>query len=74
LYTSGEEGAMTKRRDEFLERIEAFNRARCSGVVVRKAANGRSLVREDNGKPIARLRPTGKADHVEVLWWSHRDR
>ena len=22
----------------------------------------------------ARLRPTGKGDDVEVLWWSHRDK
>ena len=29
---------------------------------------------EDNGRPIARLRPTGKSDLVEVMWWSHRDK
>jgi hypothetical protein len=64
---------MTKTRDELLGRIEAFNRAE-GGVVVRKAANGYSLFRKDNGKPVARLRPTRKGDCVEVLWWSHRDR
>jgi len=29
---------------------------------------------EDSGKPIARLRPTGKGDQVEVMWWSHREK
>ncbi len=52
-----------------LQRIEAFNKARGGGVVIQKAAKGYSLFREDNGKPVARLRPTGKADHVEVMWW-----
>jgi len=55
--------------DTMLQRIEAFNRTRGGGVVVQKAAKGYSLFREDNGKPVARLRPTGKADRVEVLWW-----
>ena len=33
---------------------------------------GYSLFREDNGRPVARLRPTGDDDRVEVVWWSHR--
>ena len=65
---------MTRKNDDTLERIEAFNEARGGGVVIRKAARGYSLFREDNGKPIARLRTTGKNDLFEVMWWSYRDR
>jgi hypothetical protein len=65
---------MTKKRDDILARIEEFNEAKGGGVVIRKVANGYSMFREDNGKPIARLRPTGKSDQVEVMWWSHRDK
>jgi hypothetical protein len=65
---------MTKKGDDILERIIAFNEAKGGGVVVQKAAKGYSLFREASGKPIARLRPTEKGDQVEVLWWSHRDK
>ena len=27
---------------------------------------------DNNGRPIARLRPFGEGDWVEVLWWSYR--
>ena len=63
-----------KQADDFLARIEAFNTARGGGVRIQKAARGYSLLRQDTGRPIARLRPTGKGDQVEVMWWSHRDR
>ena len=62
------------KEDPVLKRILAFNDAKGGGVVVRKAARGYSLFREDNGRPVARLRPTGKGDMVEVMWWSHRDK
>jgi hypothetical protein len=65
---------MPKKTDETLDRIEAFNQAKGGGVLIQRAAKGFSLFREDNGKPIARLRPTGKGDQVEVMWWSHRDK
>jgi hypothetical protein len=65
---------MPKKTDEILDRIEAFNQAKGGGVIIQRAAKGFSLFREDNGKPIARLRPTGKGDQVEVMWWSHRDK
>lgn len=65
---------MTAKRDEMLARIEAYNEAKGGGVVIQKASKGYSLFREDNGRPIARLRPTGKGDQVEVMWWSHRDK
>jgi hypothetical protein len=54
--------------DALLERIEAFPFE--GGVVVRKMARGCSLFSARNGAPIARLRPTGEADMVQVLWWS----
>jgi hypothetical protein len=60
---------MTKKPDDFLARIEAFNQAQGGGVMIRRAAKGYSLFREDNENPVARLRPTGKDDQVEVKWW-----
>jgi hypothetical protein len=65
---------MAKKEDPILARIEAFNQEKGGGVIVQKAARGYSLFREDTGAPVARLRPTGKGDSVEVMWWSHRDR
>jgi hypothetical protein len=65
---------MPKKTDEILDRIEAFNQVKGGGVIIQRAAKGYSLFREDNGKPIARLRPTGNDDQVEVMWWSHRDK
>jgi len=60
--------------DSILERIAAFNEAAGGGVQIRRQSNGVSLYREDNDRPIARLRPSGEGDLVEVLWWSHRDK
>jgi len=51
------------------ERIEAFNQARGGGVLVHKAGRGYSLLSERTGAPIARLRPTGDVEKVQVLWW-----
>ena len=56
--------------DSMLDRIEAFNQANGGRVAVQKTGKGYSLFREDNGEPVARLRPTGQADKVEILWWS----
>jgi len=63
-----------KKTDEMLARIETFNAGSGGGVRIQKAARGYSLFRKDTGTPIARLRPTGKGDQVEVMWWSHRDK
>jgi len=52
------------------ERIEAFNQAHGGGVAVHKAVRGYSLTSERTGAPIARLKPTGDADKVQVLWWN----
>ncbi len=56
--------------DPVRERIEAFNQARGGGVLVHKVGRGYSLLSERTGAPIARLRPTGDADKVQVLWWN----
>ena len=60
--------------DKMLDRIMAFNEAKGGGVIIEKRAKGYSLFREDNGRPIARLRPFGEGDRVEILWWSYRDK
>ena len=65
---------MKKKTDDFLPRIETFNKVKGGGVAVQKAAKGYSLFRLDTGAPVARLRPTSQGDKVEVMWWSHRDR
>ena len=56
------------KHDAILTRIQAFNEAEGGGVLVQKASKGYSLFREDTGEPVARLRPRGTADHVEVMW------
>jgi hypothetical protein len=65
---------MTKKEDPILARMEAFNDANGGGVVIQTAVRGYSLFRADTGQPVARLRPTGTGDQVEVMWWGHRDR
>jgi hypothetical protein len=52
------------------ERIEVFNRARGGGVRVHVAGRGYTLVSERTGTPLARLRPTGDRDTMQVLWWN----
>lgn len=59
--------------DPMLDRIVAFTEAKGGEILIQKQSKGYSLFREDNGRPVARLRPTGKGDLVEVMWWSHRD-
>ena len=51
-------------------RIEAFNREQGGGVSVRKDRNGYTLVREETGMPVARLRPKDVKGQYEVLYWS----
>jgi hypothetical protein len=63
-----------KPADPLLARIEAFVAERGGGVVVRNSGGGYSLFRESPVRPVARFRPTGRGDAVEVKWWSHRDR
>ncbi len=56
--------------DPLRERIETFNRTHGGGVQVQKTARGYSLVSQSNGAPLARLKPTGEGDKVQVLWWN----
>ncbi len=63
-----------KKSDPVLERIKAFSEAMGGGVIIRRANKGYSLFIEEDGTPLARLRPTGNGDNVEVLWWSHREK
>jgi len=56
--------------DALLERIATFQHAGRGEVIVRKVARGCSLFSAGTGAPIARLRPTGEADMVQVLWWN----
>jgi hypothetical protein len=53
--------------DLMRERIAAFSWPRC-GVVVMKASRGYTLYSARTGEPIARFRPTGDGDRVQVLW------
>ena len=57
--------------DPMLARIRAFDRAKGGGVAVERASKGYSLFSVETGAPIARLRPTGSDDEVEILWWRH---
>jgi len=56
--------------DPMRARIEAFNQARGGGVAVHKAGRGYSLTSQRTGAPLARLKPTGDADKVQVFWWN----
>jgi len=52
--------------------IEAFNQARGQarggGGGVHRAGHGYTLTSQRTGAPLARLKPTGDADTVQVLW------
>ncbi len=56
--------------DPMRAHIEAFNQARGGGVAVHKAGHGYSLMSQRTSAPFARLKPTGEADKVQVLWWN----
>jgi len=56
--------------DPMRARIEAFNQARGGVVAVHKAGHGYTLTSQRTGAPLARLKPTGDADKVQVLWWN----
>jgi len=54
--------------DAMRERIEAHPWPR-GGVEVVRANRGYTLYSRRTGGQVARLRPTGKSDDVQVLWW-----
>ena len=55
--------------DFIQSQIEVFNEQHGGGVSVRKDARGYTLMREDDGIPVARLRPKGQG-LFEVLYWN----
>jgi hypothetical protein len=59
---------MAARSKELRERIAAFAFPR-GGVEVVRANRGYTLYSLRTGGPVARLRPTGQDDRVQVLWW-----
>lgn len=56
--------------DPMRARIEAFNQIHGGGVAVHKAGRGYTLTSQRTGAPLARLKPIGDADKVQVLWWN----
>jgi hypothetical protein len=57
--------------DFIQRRIETYNQELGGGVSVRKDRSGYTLIREDMGIPLARLRPIGEnGGSFEVLYWS----
>ena len=55
--------------DDIIQRIERYRFAR--GPVRAEWRNrGYSLHHAETGVPIARLRPTGRGDRVEIFYWS----
>ncbi len=61
---------MADHRDEMRRRIEAYRWPPGRGdVEVVRANRGYTLHSRRTGGPVARLRPTGQGDRVQVLWW-----
>lgn len=56
------------KRDRMLDRVMALNEAHGGGVLIEKRSKGYSLFRENNNRPVARLRPSGHGDLVEIMW------
>jgi hypothetical protein len=57
------------RDDEIIQRIENFPFRRAP-VTAERRRNGYTLVHAETGAPIARLRPIGRGDQMEILYWS----
>lgn len=55
--------------DPVIERIESFSFRR-GRLLAERRNRGYTLYHVASGAPIARLRPTGKDERVEVLYWS----
>ncbi|MCW2240783.1 hypothetical protein [Azospirillum canadense] len=63
-----EEITTAAKSDALRERIAAFAFPR-GGIEVVRANRGYTLYSRRTGGPVARLRPTGRDDAVQVLWW-----
>jgi hypothetical protein len=59
---------MAARTDDLRERIAAYAFPR-GGVEVVRASRGYTLYSRRTDGPVARLRPTGDGDKVQVMWW-----
>jgi hypothetical protein len=57
------------RDDEIIRRIEGF-RFRRAPVAAEWRNKGYTLLDAETGAPIARLRPIGRDDQMEILYWS----
>jgi hypothetical protein len=55
--------------DPIIQRIESFQWGR-GQLAAERRNRGYTLYRAESGAPIARLRPTGQTDRVEVFYWS----
>jgi hypothetical protein len=55
--------------DPIIERIESFA-CRRGRLRAERRNRGYTLTHDGSGALVARLRPTGKDDRVEVLYWS----
>ena len=55
--------------DPIIQRIESF-RSRRGQLAAERRNRGYTLYHSGSGAPVARLRPTGQDDRVEVLYWS----
>ena len=61
---------MAEGQDETRGRIETYPwPPRRGGVEVVRANRGYTLYSRRTSGPVARLRPTGQDDKVQVLWW-----
>ena len=55
---------------EFRQRIERYLENEEWEVVCRKRNGGFSLLWADDEEPLARFKPAGHQDEVEVFWWN----
>ena len=55
--------------DPIIRRIESVRFGR-GQLLAERRNRGHTLDRVNSGTPVARLRPTGQNDRVEVLYWS----
>ena len=61
---------MTSSADVMRSRIEAYPwPPQRGGVEVARTTKSYTLSSQRTGSPVARLRPTGQGDKVQVLWW-----
>ncbi len=54
--------------------IEAFDQDHGGGIFVRKDSRGYNLIREEDGIPVARLRPKGEGLFQVLYWNAYQDR